>query len=105
MVLATFISPFLSDRSQVRKLVHEDEFIEIHIKCPLNVCEQRDTKGLYKKARSGEIKHFTGIGSPYEEPDNPELTIDTSKLDINDSVDIIIDYLLGHGYQTQQTIK
>lgn len=100
MVLATFISPFLNDRGRVRNLVRRREFVEIYIKCPLDICEQRDVKGLYKKARAGEIKHFTGIASPYEEPDNPELTIDTSKLNIEESVDEIINYLLKHGYIT-----
>jgi len=98
MVLATFISPFLHDRGRVRNLVRTREFIEIYIKCPLDVCEQRDVKGLYKKARAGEIKHFTGIASPYEEPNNPEITIDTSKLNIEESVDKIISYLLKHSY-------
>lgn len=98
MVLATFISPFQNDRSRVRNLVRKQEFIEIHIQCPLAVCEDRDVKGLYKKARSGEIKYFTGISSPYEEPDSPEVTIDTSKLDIDESADKIINYLLKHGY-------
>lgn len=98
MVLATFISPFLKDREQVRNLVNTKEFIEIYIKCRLDICEQRDVKGLYKRARSGEIKHFTGIGSPYEEPRNPELTIDTSESDVEESVDIIISYLLKYSY-------
>lgn len=100
MVLATFISPFLNDRGRVRDLVKTREFIEIYIKCPLNVCEKRDVKGHYKRARSGEIKHFTGITSPYEEPDNPELTIDTSKLKLEEAVDTIINYLLNHAYIT-----
>lgn len=98
MVLATFISPFLKDRGRVRNLVKTKEFIEIYVKCPLDVCEQRDVKGLYKKARSGEIKHFTGIASPYEEPDRPEITIDTSKINIEESVNKIISYLLKHDY-------
>jgi len=98
MVLATFISPFRDDRSFVKNIVNHTEFIEIYVKCPLNLCEKRDVKGLYKKARSGEIKQFTGIDSPYEEPDNADLTIDTSKLDIDQSVDAIIDYLLRHSY-------
>ena len=98
MVLATFISPFINDRKFVRNNVNETEFIEVYIKCPLNTCEGRDVKGLYKKARSGEIKHFTGIDSPYEAPANPEITIDTEKLTVDESVDKIINYLELHAY-------
>lgn len=98
LVLATFISPFIKDRNFVRNNVNKTEFIEIYIKCPLNVCEKRDVKGLYQKARSGEIKHFTGIDSPYEEPVNPEITIDTSVLSLDESVDKIISYLIQHSY-------
>ena len=98
MVLATFISPFVSDRKFVRNIVNKTEFIEIHIKCPLQLCEERDVKGLYKKARAGEIKQFTGIDSPYQEPHDPEITIDTSKLNINESVDKIISYLVKNSY-------
>jgi len=98
MVLATFISPFIDDRKFVRNIVNETEFIEIYIKCPLNLCENRDVKGLYKKARAGEIKHFTGIDSPYEAPNSAEITIDTSVLSIDKSVDVIIDYLIKNSY-------
>ncbi len=98
MVLATFISPFIKDRNFVRNIVNNTEFIEIYIKCPLDVCESRDVKGLYKKARAGEIKHFTGIDSPYEEPINPDITIDTAELSLDESVDKIIDYLIKHSY-------
>lgn len=98
MVLATFISPFIDDRKFVRNIVNETEFIEIYIKCPLDLCEDRDIKGLYKKARAGEIKHFTGIDSPYEAPDSAEITIDTSVLTIEESVDLIIDYLIKNSY-------
>ena len=98
MVLATFISPFIDDRKFVRNIVNETEFIEIYIKCPLDLCEDRDIKGLYKKARAGEIKHFTGIDSPYEAPDSAEITIDTSVLTIDESVDLIINYLIKNSY-------
>lgn len=98
MVLATFISPFIKDRSFVRNIVNQTEFIEIYIKCPLEVCESRDVKGLYKKARAGEIKQFTGIDSPYEEPVNPDITIDTAELSLDESVDKIINYLVKHSY-------
>ncbi|MCW8935263.1 MAG: adenylyl-sulfate kinase [Gammaproteobacteria bacterium] len=98
MVLATFISPFLKDRKCVRNIVNETEFIEIYIKCPLDLCENRDVKGLYKKARAGEIKHFTGIDSPYEAPESAEIIIDTSLLTIDESVDAIINYLIKNAY-------
>lgn len=93
VVLAAFISPFRQDRDRVRSLFEPGEFIEIHVRCDLHVCEQRDPKGLYRKARAGELPDFTGIDSPYEEPVNPELTIDTSVLGIEESVQIIVDYV------------
>lgn len=98
IVLTAFISPFREDRRLVRQLVNTTEFIEVYIKCPIEVCEGRDVKGLYKKARQGEIKHFTGIDSPYEEPEDPELVIDTAKLSIEQSVDKILNYLAMHAY-------
>lgn len=93
IVLTAFISPFKEDRLSVRKLFEEGEFIEIYVKCPLSECEKRDPKGLYKKARKGEIPEFTGITSPYEEPDAPELVIETDKLSIEEAADKIIAYL------------
>jgi adenylylsulfate kinase len=75
IVLAAFISPFISDRKKIREMVAKDEFIEIYINCPIEIAEQRDPKGLYKKARAGEIKDFTGINSPFEAPVNPEIEI------------------------------
>ncbi|MDQ1244543.1 MAG: adenylylsulfate kinase, partial [Campylobacterota bacterium] len=93
-----FISPFISDRAQVRALVKEDEFIEIFVDTPLEVCESRDPKGLYKKARAGEIKNFTGIDSPYEKPLKSELHIINDKIELNKNIDIIIDYLKTNGY-------
>ena len=78
VVLTAFISPFKEDRLSAKKVIGEKNFIEIHVDCPLEVCEQRDVKGLYKKARAGEIKHFTGIDSPFEEPDNPDLRVNTA---------------------------
>lgn len=88
-----FISPFKDDRNQVRDIVEDGEFIEIFVKCSLEECEKRDPKGLYKKARAGEIPEFTGISSPYEEPDNPELVIESDKQTVEESVDLIIQYL------------
>lgn len=79
IVVTAFISPFQKDRDQVRKIFEEDEFIEVFIDCPLKVCEDRDPKGLYKKAWKGEIHDFTGMDSPYEPPIKPELTINTEQ--------------------------
>lgn len=93
IVLTAFISPFRSDRRMVRELVAGHEFIEVHVSTPLSTCEQRDPKGLYKKARQGEIKNFTGIDSDYESPESPEVTIDTSVMGIEACADAIIDYL------------
>ncbi|OEH92745.1 adenylyl-sulfate kinase [Bacillus solimangrovi] len=92
-VLTAFISPFIEDRAQVRNLIEEDEFVEVYVECELDSCEKRDPKGLYKKARNGEIPQFTGISSPYEKPINPEITVNTEKLSVEDSVKKIIQYL------------
>src|SRR5687767_9761134 len=93
MVLTAFISPFRSDRSMVRKLVEPGEFIEIYVDAPLEVCEGRDPKGPYKKARAGKIKDFTGIDSPYEAPDEPELVLHSDRMPVQQCVETIIDYL------------
>lgn len=93
IVLTAFISPFRSDRQMVRDLVEVGEFVEIHMATPLSVCEERDPKGLYKKARDGQIKNFTGIDSAYEAPDSPEITLNTAENDIDACVDIVISYL------------
>ena len=98
MVLTSFISPFVEDRNFVRSIVDSHEFIEVHVQCPLDVCEQRDVKGLYKKARNGEIKFFTGIDSPYEEPESAEITIDTAALSIEQAANKIIEYLAQNSY-------
>lgn len=90
IVMSAFISPFRADRDMVRNLLGKGEFIEIYLSTPIDACEQRDPKGLYKKARAGQIKHFTGIDSPYEEPLNPEIVIDTSKAGIEESVEQIV---------------
>ena len=100
IVLSAFISPFRSDRDMVRELLEADEFIEIYMATPLAVCEQRDPKGLYQKARRGEIKQFTGIDSPYETPENPELTINSAELSVEESVAAVINYL-----RSQEIIK
>jgi adenylylsulfate kinase len=93
IVSSAFISPFLEDRELVRKMFHPGEYIEIFLKCPINVCEDRDPKGLYKKARKGEISNFTGISSPYEVPIEPEIIIESDKMTLDQSVDKIITYL------------
>lgn len=93
IVLTAFISPFKKDRDAVRSLLNENEFIEVFVKCPLNVCEERDAKGLYSKARRGEIKDFTGIDSPYEEPENPEFIIDTAANTKEDSVNKLFNFI------------
>ena len=90
ITLTAFISPFRAERAMARKLMPHGDFIEIHCYCPLEICEQRDVKGLYQKARQGEIKNFTGISSPYEEPLKPELRIDTSALSLEESVQQVI---------------
>ncbi len=94
ITLTTFISPFEEERQSVRQLVNKNEFVEIYVKCSLNECEKRDVKGLYKKARNGEIKKFTGIDSPYEEPKNAELTVDTTTMTTEESVNSILKYLI-----------
>ncbi len=92
IIMTAFISPFRADREKARQLVGED-FVEIYCHCSLDVCEERDVKGLYKRARKGEIKDFTGISSPYEEPENPELLIDTGRQSLDECVDQILVYL------------
>jgi adenylylsulfate kinase len=94
ITLTAFISPFSADRARVRALMPEGDFLEIYCQCPLNVCEERDVKGLYKKARAGEIAHYTGITSPYEEPENPELTVNTAELSLDQSVATVMQLLM-----------
>lgn len=95
IVMSAFISPFTSDRRMVRKLFPAGEFIEVFMDTPLETCESRDPKGLYQKARSGEIKHFTGIDSPYEVPAHPEVRLDTSTMSVDECVNALVDYLLS----------
>ncbi len=98
ILLTAFISPFQKERDAVRELVDEDEFIEVFIDTPLEVCESRDPKSLYKKARTGEIPNFTGISSPYEAPKKPEIHIINDKISVEDVTQHIIDYLEEKGY-------
>lgn len=97
IVSTAFISPFKKDRDLVRNLFDKHEFIEIFVRCPLELCAKRDPKGLYKKARAGEISSFTGISSPYENPENPEIIIDSNKNTIWHSAKKIITYLENEG--------
>ncbi|MRG85065.1 adenylyl-sulfate kinase [Salinibacillus xinjiangensis] len=98
ITLTAFISPYREDRDNVRQLLDENEFIEVFVKASVETCEERDPKGLYKKARAGEIKGFTGIDAPYEEPNNPELIIETDKQPLQESVKLIVTYLKEKGY-------
>ena len=91
--ITAFISPFESERRMIRSLVAEDEFVEIYVDTPLEICEERDVKGLYAKARAGQLPNFTGISSPFEEPKNPEIRIDTIQTSPEVAADIIIDFL------------
>ncbi|RKY75547.1 adenylyl-sulfate kinase, partial [candidate division KSB1 bacterium] len=93
IAVTSFISPYRKDRNRARELNKPEDFIEVFVKAPLEVCEDRDPKGLYKKAREGIIKEFTGISAPYEEPENPELVIETDKMSPEQSADFIIDFL------------
>lgn len=97
IALTAFISPFARDRAMVRDLLGEDDFLEIYCKCSLSVCESRDVKGLYKKARSGEIARYTGISSPYEEPQQPALVVETGKTPLEESVQQVLDFLWQQG--------
>ncbi|MCP9808549.1 adenylyl-sulfate kinase [Cyanobium sp. HWJ4-Hawea] len=97
VVLTAFVSPFRADRDRARALVAEGDFIEIHCAADLGVCEQRDTKGLYAKARAGEIKEFTGISSPYEAPEQPELSIATGSQNLEECVAQVISHLVAQG--------
>jgi adenylylsulfate kinase len=97
ITLTAFISPFKSDRNAARNLVPHGDFLEIYCECAIETCEQRDVKGLYKKARAGQIPFFTGIGSPYEAPENPELVVDTQNLSLEECVQQVIELLVERG--------
>jgi adenylylsulfate kinase len=93
IVLASFISPFKEDRDFVRSCFSRDNFYEVYVKCSIKECEKRDPKGMYAKARSGIIKNYTGISAPYEEPESPDLVIDTEKLNIEDSIQLVLNFM------------
>jgi adenylylsulfate kinase len=100
IVFASFISPYRSDRDAVRAFMETGDFVEVYVDASLVTCEQRDTKGLYKKARAGEIPEFTGISAPYEEPESPELVLDTNRQSVEESVGKLVEYLDAKGYLT-----
>ena len=98
IVSTAFISPFRSDRDMVRSIVKQGEFVEIYVDAPIEVCESRDPKGLYKKARAGEIKQFTGIDSPYEAPEKAELSVKTGEKSLEECAQDVIDWLMANNY-------
>jgi adenylylsulfate kinase len=93
-----FISPYRQDRDQVRQIMEKGDFVEVFVDCPVEVCEQRDPKGLYKKARAGQIPEFTGISAPYEAPEQPEIVLHTDRESEAESAQKVISYLEAHGY-------
>ena len=97
IALTAFISPYRADRDKVRALVEGGDFLEIYCHCPVEVCEQRDVKGLYAKARAGEIKDFTGVSSPYEPPTAPELVLNTASQSLQECVDKVLELLQARG--------
>lgn len=98
LVITAFISPYRKDRNRARNILNKGDFIEVFIKADISVCAERDPKGLYKKAQQGQIKEFTGVSAPYEEPENPELVIDTEKLSKQESAEYVLRYLLQKAY-------
>jgi len=100
ITLTAFISPFREDRERVRSLVPHGDFLEIFVDCSIKVCEERDVKGFYRLAREGKIQEFTGISSPYEEPEKPELVVQTDKQTLDESVELVINMLIGRGLVT-----
>jgi bifunctional enzyme CysN/CysC len=98
IVLVSFISPFIAERRMARERLGDDEFIEVYVDTPLAVAEERDPKGLYLKARRGELANFTGIDSPYEAPESPELTVDTTSMTPEEAADLIIEHLRDNGF-------
>ena len=99
VVLAAFVSPLKSQRLRIREVVGENRFMEIYVNTPLEVCEQRDIKGLYKKARAGEIAHFTGVSAPYEAPEFPDVALDTSTMNVDQAIEALKFVLRIRGFQ------
>jgi len=102
IALTAFISPFRADRRKARSLVADGDFLEIYCRCALAVCEQRDMKGMYAKARAGEIAEFTGVSAPYEEPEQPDLILDTAQLSVDACVDQVLRLLSARGILPKQ---
>ncbi len=98
IAMAAFISPYREDRSNVRRLLGNGQFIEVFVKCPVSECERRDPKGIYKRARAGEIKEFTGVSAPYEEPENPEIILKTDEMSMEKCIKTILNYLRENKY-------
>jgi len=94
VILSAFISPFRTDREHVKQIVGSENYMEVFVDTPLEICEQRDVKGLYKKARAGEVKNFTGIDSPYERPDNSDVIIATHEMNVDDSLDLLLKFVM-----------
>lgn len=97
LTMTAFISPYRADRNKARELLEDGRFIEVFVYCPVDVCEERDPKGLYKRAKAGEIKEFTGISAPYEEPENPEIVLNTAELTIEESAQKVVSLLEDRG--------
>jgi adenylylsulfate kinase len=104
--LTAFISPYREDRDQIRATTDRpDDFVEIFVSCPLDVCEERDPKGLYVKARAGEIPEFTGISAPYEEPVTAEIVVDTAVSSLDECVDVVLNHLVERGYVDKTVVS
>jgi len=105
LVLAAFIAPYREDRRQIRALLDKGQFIEVFVKCSVDECERRDPKGLYNKARKGQLKEFTGISAPYEIPENPEIILETDKFNKDECVKQILDYFVDNKYISTSTVN
>jgi len=93
IALAAFVSPLKEDREKVKKIVGKENFVEIYCRCPVEVCKLRDTKGMYKKAETGEIKYYTGVSAPYEEPEKPDIVLDTHLFSIEECIEKVFNYI------------
>jgi len=103
LTLTAFISPFQQERNKIRKMIPHGDFLEIYVDCSVETCETRDVKGLYQRARAGEIENFTGISAPYEKPEKPELTVDTDRETLEESVAKVMQLLIDRGIISQET--
>lgn len=98
LLLASFISPYKKDRDYVKEKIGIENYIEVYVKCPVEVCERRDPKGMYKKAKAGIIKEYTGVSAPYEEPESPDLIIESDKISVEEAVQKVLNYLTERGW-------